>query len=360
MLPRCGAHNSQMSPRKYHRALLLSVSLAALLLAACAEPVNVLEVLDPEQHASPGQAIRRKVKLFVGIPSQPERAEYRQAARETWMQVAKASQGAARFFIYVEKADEAGELMQQLREEHDTHRDTVILTPEALGQHAEQEVASKPTRMAHIMMAMFQTAMRHFDAEFVMRANDDGYVNIPIIMHMLTAQRQSTRAFWYGNAKPGFIIDPNKEGHLPKYKDLMRDSIFQPVIPQYMDGVGVLMSAKVVKAVVVANRIVGLRMLHDDDVGIGLWLAAFDMHYLNETEAGCSVRAFPPLVAGKDEKEWGGSERDALCMRGVLPLAVVHPCKTPEAMKGVFQAATGCKDTLTYNRKTHGKGQKES
>ena len=51
---------------------------------------------------------------------------------------------------------------------------------------------------------------------------------------------------------------------------------------------------QVAQAVVVAHKTVGLRMLPDDGEAVGLWLAAFDIHYLNESEAGCSVQPFGP------------------------------------------------------------------
>ena len=102
----------------------------------------------------------------------------------------------------------------------------------------------------------------------------------------------------FGYAIPGIIIDPRIEGRLPKYKTLMEDNMHQPIVPQYMASAGSIMSTKVAEAVVVAHHTVGLRMLPDDGEAVGLWLAAFDIHYLNESEAGCSVRPFGPIQVG--------------------------------------------------------------
>ena len=40
----------------------------------------------------PAQGIRQKVKLFIGIPSLHTNLEQRQAARDTWIGIAKATQ----------------------------------------------------------------------------------------------------------------------------------------------------------------------------------------------------------------------------------------------------------------------------
>lgn len=40
----------------------------------------------------PAQGIRQKVKLFIGIPSLHTNLEQRQAARDTWIEIAKATQ----------------------------------------------------------------------------------------------------------------------------------------------------------------------------------------------------------------------------------------------------------------------------
>ena len=45
---------------------------------------------------------------------------------------------------------------------------------------------------------VLQTTVKHYDTEYIMRADDDSYLNIPVIMHMLQQQRAEGpgRAFW--------------------------------------------------------------------------------------------------------------------------------------------------------------------
>ena len=41
---------------------------------------------------------------------------------------------------------------------------------------------------------------------------------------------------------------------------------------------------------------------------------------------------------GKDEIEWDAAETEAFCLNSDMPLAVVHPCETPEVMHKVCSA----------------------
>ena len=60
-----------------------------------------------------------------------------------------------RFSIYIEKEDEAWSLMQQLKEEHSAHHDTVLLTPEVMGANA-LEAEAEASRVTRMMMCMFE------------------------------------------------------------------------------------------------------------------------------------------------------------------------------------------------------------
>ena len=41
---------------------------------------------------------------------------------------------------------------------------------------------------------------------------------------------------------------------------------------------------------------------------------------------------------GKDETEWDAAETEAFCLDSDMPLAVVHPCKSPEVIHKVYSA----------------------
>ena len=41
---------------------------------------------------------------------------------------------------------------------------------------------------------------------------------------------------------------------------------------------------------------------------------------------------------GKDEMEWDAAETEAFCLNSDMPLAVVHPCKSPEVIHKVCNA----------------------
>ena len=336
-----------------HAELGLSLVLAALLLSAAAQPVDILETPEEAMHGSgairpapvKGEGLRQRIKLFIGIPSLHEHGDLRDAARETWIPIAKASHAVTvRFFCYVDTTDEG--LMAWMRNEQNVYRDTVIVTPETLGGHGAMKGQSWPTRMT---VNLLSTATEKFEPDFIMRAADDAYINIPVIVRLLKEQR-GRGDIWFGHATPGFILDRRKDSDVSEYKELWGDNVEPPVIPQYMDGAGAIMSANVGEALLAAQRLVGLRMLKNADAAIGLWLSAFQMSYVNETQAGCSVRPFQPAVDGTDDAEWTAAEGRVFCLSHEMPLAVVHPL-TPESMRKVLVSATACRDTLSSRNK---------
>ena len=133
------------------RAYALLCLSGALLLSTAAQPVDILETTEEALAALQGnkapnalkpvpfksEGMRQRIKLFIGIPSLHEHGDLRDAARETWIPMAKATHAVAvRFFCYVNTTDEG--LMQWMKDEQNQHRDTVIVTPESLGgSHTE-------------------------------------------------------------------------------------------------------------------------------------------------------------------------------------------------------------------------------
>ena len=327
--------------------------LAALLLSATAQPVDILETPEEALHGSgaikpapvKAEGLRQRIKLFIGIPSPHENGDIRDAARETWIPIAKASHAVAiRFFCYIDTDDKG--LMGWMKNEQVVYRDTIIVTPENLGGRGALTAESWQTRMT---LNLLSTATEHFEPEYIMRAADNAYTNIPVIMRLLREQRGRGN-IWYGHATPGVILDSYSASDKAEYQELWEDSVEPPVIPQYMHGAGAIMSANVGEALLAAQRLVGLRMLKNAEAAIGLWLSAFQMRYINETEAGCSVQAFQPALGGGDDAEWTAAEGRVFCLGHEMPLAVVHPL-TPGLMRMVLTSAAACRDTLSNRNK---------
>ena len=141
---------------------------------------------------------------------------------------------------------------------------------------------------------LLKKAVTEHNAEYIAKVDDDAYVNIPVLMHMLH-RNITDRPFWYGYPIPGAPIDEREIYGMTyaRYGPWVDDLIYKPLVPQYMNGALVLFSSVVAEALHAVNSIIGLRMLWDDDVAIGLWLSALDMRYLNDTEAGRFCEALP-------------------------------------------------------------------
>ncbi len=251
------------------------------------------------------------------------------------------AQVVTRFFVSHDGKD--ANMTGELHLENEEHGDMVILGPSALGPGVE--VLDGIPGVTQKMFILFEMAVTAFEPQYVARIDDDSYVNIPVIMHML-ARNLSDRPFWFGYTIHGAQIDhrANDGLSLLKYQSYVDDLIHPPIVPQYMNGALVIISASAVEAMVAINNLVGLRMLWDDDVAIGLWLGGFDMKTLTPEEAGCIVKPYRPADFGL--VEWDDAPMDNFCLDAPLPYALVHPCKHPDIIRRVYETAMDCEDPI--------------
>ena len=219
----------------------------------------------------------------------------------------------------------------------------VILGPDALGP-GKVFLEGIPG-VTQKLFFLFEMAVTDFSPEYVARIDDDSYVNIPVIMHILS-KKLSDRPFWFAYTIHGAQIDERAQDglSLAKYQSYVDDLIHPPVVPHYPNGALVLITASAVKAMVAVNDIVGLRMLWDDDVAIGLWLSGFDVKTLTPEEAGCIVKPYRPADFGM--REWDDAPMDNFCLDAKLPYCLVHPCKDPDIIRRVYETARDCGDTV--------------
>ena len=245
--------------------------------------------------------------------------------------------------FFVSHDGKSANVTGELQLENQEHGDMVISGSDDFGPGAE--VLDGIPGVTQRMFILFEMAVTLFEPQYVARIDDDSYVNIPVIMHML-ARNLSDRPFWFGFLHQGNQIDIRAMGglSLKKYQSYVDDLIHPPIVPPYMNGCLVLISASAVEAMVAINNIVGLRMLWDDDVAIGLWLGGFDVKVLTAQEAGCVVKPYRPNDFGL--VEWDDSPKDNFCLDAPLPYALVHPCKDPDIIRRVYENAIECKDPI--------------
>ena len=234
--------------------------------------------------------------------------------------------------------------------EQDQFGDMVIIGPRQHGQvgpGGRKFVDGNPG-VTQRMSFLLEKAVHEYNAEYIARVDDDCYVNIPVLMHALARDDLADRPFWYGYAIPGVPIDERELYGMTRarYGTWMDDLIHKPLVPQYMNGALVLFSSVVAEAMFAMDQIIGLRMLWDDDVAIGLWLSPFDMRYLNSTTFGAAVEPYRPAQQGLPYKEWDEVPKDHFCLGAEMPYAAVHPCKDPDIIRRVHAVARQCRDPL--------------
>ena len=143
------------------------------------------------------------------------------------------AQVVTRFFVSHDGKD--ANMTGELHLENEEHGDMVILGPNALGPGVE--VLDGIPGVTQKMFILFEMAVTAFEPQYVARIDDDSYVNIPVIMHML-ARNLSDRPFWFGYTIHGAQIDhrANDGLSLLKYQSYVDDLIHPPIVPQYMNG----------------------------------------------------------------------------------------------------------------------------
>ena len=255
----------------------------------------------PSRHLEPP-----KVNLFIGVPIMSPKK--RAAIRETWGGVATQQDSIVlRFFMEEQESrnteDECiGEAPQESR-----CSDTVYIGHDFLSGNTLFKGQDGVTQKVYLL---FEYAVTHFEPAFVMKADDDTFVNIPVVLAVLAQNALDHTPLYFGHVVDGCI--------------------------PYCAGPAYVISGAAIHAVVAANNIIGLPHLYDEDVVVGRWLSGFLMHILGEDEAGVTIVGF-----FESDKEPVPAEA-AFCPDAERPLAWIHGLKAPGTLQAIMDAARPC------------------
>ena len=246
------------------------------------------------------------VYLFIGVPiiSPRKRAE----VRETWGRVAAQQDGIVlRFFMEEQESstteDECvGEAPQESR-----CSDTVYIGRDFLSGNTLFKGQDGVTQKVYLL---FEYAVTHFEPAFVMKADDDTFINIPVVLAVLARNALDRTPLYFGHVVEGCI--------------------------PYCAGPAYVISGAAIHALVAANNIVGLPHYYHEDVVVGRWLSGFLMHILGEEEAGVTI-----VHSFDVEKEPVPAEA-AFCSDADRPLVWIHGLKGPGNLQAVMDAARPC------------------
>ncbi|KAL0897579.1 hypothetical protein Bca101_081540 [Brassica carinata] len=209
---------------------------------------------------------RRKLLGFVGIQTGFDSGDRRAALRSTWFPsdpdaLLRLEQATGLAFRFVIGRSKDAEKMAELEKEIKEHRDFVLL----------DDVEEEYLRLPYKTLSFFKAAFKLFEADYYVKADDDLYLR-PDIDEFVRYEKQ------------GNLI--GNEYFLHAYG------------PIYV------LSAEIV-ASLAAARNGSLRMFNNEDVTIGSWMLAMDVHH-EDNRALCEPRCSPKSIAVWDIPKCSG------------------------------------------------------
>ena len=199
-----------------------------------------------------------KVGLFIGVPS--VHANCREAIRESWGRLATREHGVVlRFFASPDEDADA--------QEEDCYGFTSGL--EECGDMVyidEESLLNGHTGVAQQVQLLFEHATTFFNPAYVMKADDDTFVNIPVVLSVLAAQASSRSAVYFGRLPEGPEL--LRGGWSNSSSSYPEDALKRSALPIYAAGPGYVITGSAVRAMVADNT---LMELHHDVMTTQLW-----------------------------------------------------------------------------------------
>ncbi|KAJ4708195.1 Hexosyltransferase [Melia azedarach] len=248
---------------------------------------------DPRKLGDNGALVDRpKLLGFVGIQTGFDSGGRRAALRSTWFPsdpdgLLRLEQATGIAFRFVIGRSKDVKKMGQLEKEIDKYRDFLLI-----------DVEEQYLKLPYKTLAYFKAAFRLFEADYYVKADDDIYLR-PDRLATLLAKERSNPLTYIGCMKKGpVIIDPKlkwyeKSGHL-----IGNEYFLHAYGPIYV------LSAEVV-ASLAAARNNSLRMFSNEDVTIGSWMLAMNVHH-EDNRAICDPRCTPTSIAVWDIPKCSG------------------------------------------------------
>lgn len=235
---------------------------------------------------------RPKFLGFVGVQTGFESADRRQALRSTWFPsdpegLLRLEQATGLAFRFVIGRSKDAKMMAELSEEMDKYKDFMVID-------IEEEYAKLPYKT----LAFFKAAFELFDADYYVKADDDIYLR-PDRLATLLAQERTNPMTYIGCMKKGPVItDPKMKWYESQGQLIGNEYFLHAYGPMYM------LSAEVVAALATARNN-SLRMFSNEDVTIGSWMLAMNVHH-EDNRAICDPKCTPTSIAVWDIPKCSG------------------------------------------------------
>jgi hypothetical protein len=234
--------------------------------------------------------------LLVVIFSTPTAFGHRNSSRNTWMKdFMNTTEVVVKFVIGL--ADIDVKTQSDIKEESENYGD-LLLFPEHKEGYGPQ--------CTEKLLITLKWASKHTEAIYLMKTDDDCYVRLGCILDILqTRSKLSEKPFLCGTIHQNAY--PHKKG---KWAE-QNWKLSHQYLP-FPFGSGYILPLSLVRSIIASNDLIPLRKLRNEDVTIGVWVASYDIDYIN-------IR-----------RQYVNADRTTLCPSDHTDVAIVH-CPSPEA-----------------------------
>ncbi|WCJ29593.1 Galactosyltransferase family protein [Euphorbia peplus] len=235
---------------------------------------------------------RPKFLGFVGIQTAFSSSDRRNSLRSTWFPsdpdaLLRLEHSTGLAFRFVIGRSKDTKKMALLDKEIDKYRDFMII-----------DVEEKYLRLPYKTLAFFKAAYKLFEADYYVKADDDIYLR-PDRLSTLLAKERTHSMTYIGCMKKGPVITDPKLKWFENSGHLIGNEYFK-----HAYGPIYVLSAEVVGSLAAARNN-SLRMFNNEDVTIGSWMLAMNVHY-EDNRAICDPRCTPTSIAVWDIPKCSG------------------------------------------------------
>ncbi|XP_059657041.1 probable beta-1,3-galactosyltransferase 12 [Cornus florida] len=235
---------------------------------------------------------RPKLLGFVGIQTGFSSVERRAALRSTWFPsdpegLLRLEQATGLAFRFVIGRSKDAKKMAALEKEVEKYKDFMLI-----------DVEEEYLKLPYKTLAYFKAAFQLFDADYYIKADDDIYLR-PDRLATLLAKERTHSLTYIGCLKKGPVITDPKLKWFEKSGHLIGSEYFL-----HAYGPIYVLSAEVVASLAVARNN-SLRMFSNEDVTIGSWMLAMNVHH-EDNRAICDPRCTSTSIAVWDIPKCSG------------------------------------------------------
>ncbi|XP_023640049.1 probable beta-1,3-galactosyltransferase 12 [Capsella rubella] len=235
---------------------------------------------------------RPKLLGFVGIQTGFDSGDRRASLRSTWFPsdpdaLLRLEQATGLAFRFVIGRSKDAKKMAELEKEIKEYRDFVLL-----------DVEEEYIRLPYKTLAYFKAAFKLFEADYYVKADDDIYLRPDRLATLLAKERLHSQTY-IGCMKKGPVITDPKLKWYEKQGNLIGNEYFL-----HAYGPIYILSAEIVASLATARN-GSLRMFNNEDVTIGSWMLAMDVHH-EDNRALCDPHCSPKSIAVWDIPKCSG------------------------------------------------------